>query len=174
MPEEALDQGQSIDDLILDILDNEAQIIRCLRVFFCETLQEIEDEKCISAERKVKLAQDLIAAAAKKEEALAAVLEAINLFEVEPDEWIPIAPWESYPLPPEPAEISRITFEAKTAPGKTTQINLSIDGSTLKTETIYQTPQMYSWPIGATVPVEMLSLTNTGDYTVYIRNLTTE
>ena len=174
MPEEALNQSQTINDLILDILADEAQIIRCLRVFFCDTLQEIADEKCISAERKVKLAQDLITAAAKKEEALAAVLEAISLFEVEPDEWIPIAPGASYPLPTEPPEISRITFEAKTDPGTTSILSVFLAGNPIKADTISQIEENYNWAIGGPYPVEYLALRNTGDATIYIRNLTTE
>jgi hypothetical protein len=42
-------------------------------MFFCKTLQEISCDKYTSPERKVKIAQDLISAAAHKETALAAV-----------------------------------------------------------------------------------------------------
>ena len=176
MPEEALNQSQTINDLILDILADEAQIIRCLRVFFCDTLQEIADEKCISAERKVKLAQDLINAAAKKEEALAAVLEAISLFEVESVSWIPLAPGAFYPLPKEPPEIIGITFEAKTDPGTSSIIELYAYGEPFKSAAVTETTATIPWnPLGGgPYLVEDLSLTNTGSNTIYIRNLTTE
>lgn len=81
MPEVLCSQPETVDELILDILADEAQIVRCLRIFFCKTLQEIETEKCMTPERKVKLASDLISAAAQKEAALTAVLEAISKFE---------------------------------------------------------------------------------------------
>ncbi len=269
MPDEIHNQSQTIDDLILDILANETQIIRCLRVFFCETLQEIADAKCISAERKVKLATELISSAAQKEAALAAVLEAISKFEFQcpsgwlspgdcyiidlvpdrnlysitvrwedggtaafgtlyiddvpyqtspvsdlpddytwmgldyypttestqawieisggcvnilgltveykepPVEWIPIAPGASYPLPTEPAEISKITFEGKTDPGKTSLISLLKSGLPTDTKSVDENASTINFSF-STAPSNTFSLKNTGDSTIYIRNLTTE
>ncbi len=175
MPEETLNQSQSINDLILDILADEAQIIRCLRVFFCETLQEIASERCISAERKVKLASELISAAAQKEAALAAVLEAISKFEVEPYEWIPIAPGASYPLPTEPPEITHVSFEVRTASG---QISLVVLGSVAflpdKSQPVDSTISSFDHSYLTPVLASEKMLFNTGDSTIYIRNLTTE
>ena len=92
----------------------------------------------------------------------------------EPEEWVPIAPNESYPLPPDPPEISRITFEAKTDAGTTSQMTLFIEGDPNISDTITETPKTENWGVGFTIPVEYVSLKNTGGSTVYIRNLTTE
>ena len=169
MPDEIHNQSQTIDDLILDILADEAQIIRCLRVFFCETLQEIADAKCISAERKVKLATELISAAAQKETALAAVLEAISLFEVT-DDFTPLLPGESYPLAPIVASISKISLEAKTKFGDS-QLSVSLYGGSPDSMTVSTTISQLEWNLGASHPVEYVNLYNSGSNTVYIRNL---
>lgn len=174
MPDKTLNQQLIIEESILSILSDEAQIIRCLRVFFCKTLQELETEKCMIPERKVRLASELINATAQKEKALAEVLEAISLFEIEPDEWIPLAPGESYPLPSEPSEISRIEFEAKTDVGTTSVIELIVSGFPIESEGITENQESVDWELATTYSVDLLSLTNTGTSPIYIRNLTTE
>ncbi len=174
MPDEALDQGQTIDDLILDILADEAQIIRCLRVFFCDTLQDLSQRYAHCPELKIRLADSLITAAAKKEEALAKVLEAISLFEAELDEWIPLAPGASYPLPPEPSIINRIMFDAKTDAGTSSVIEASIYGTVVYSDSVIEVPKTIDWTFSTGVPIEFVELTNTGSNTIYIRNLTTE
>jgi len=92
----------------------------------------------------------------------------------EPEVWTTLAPNESYPLPPEPSEISKITFEAKTDAGTTSTISLLVDGSVLSSSQVTSSPATFEMSIGATVPVELVELKNTGSSTVYIRNLTTE
>ena len=177
MPEEASNQSQRIDDLILDILLDEAQIIRCLRVFFCETLQALSEKYAHCPELKIRLADNLITAAAKKEEALAAVLEAISLFEGEPEEWIPLAPGASYPLPPEPDEVATITLEAKTDPGTTSQISCLLFGAPCgSSSTATEISREYELVLtGGPYPIEYVNgIINIGSNTIYFRNLKTE
>ncbi len=91
------------------------------------------------------------------------------------EEWIPIAPGASYPLPDTPPEISRITFEAKTDAGTTSQISALVYGNPLCGEEASPTPQTLELVLtGGPYPVDNVSLTITGSSTVYIRNLTTE
>ncbi|MPM81201.1 hypothetical protein SDC9_128253 [bioreactor metagenome] len=71
---------QTANGWVLRILAEEAWMMRCLRLFFCESLREIADGKCLSPERKVNIAKDLLYAAAQKECALAEVLEAASKF----------------------------------------------------------------------------------------------
>ncbi len=92
----------------------------------------------------------------------------------EQEEWTPVTPNESYPLPTEPPEISRITFDAKTDPGTTSTIELITSGFPIKTGGITDNPKTVDWDLGTTYSVEDLSLTNTGSNTIYIRNLRTE
>jgi len=92
----------------------------------------------------------------------------------EPEVWIPIAPSANYPLPPDPPEVLRITFEAKTDPGTTSIISLLVDGSVLSSSQVKASPGTVEMSIWATVPVELVELKNTGSSMVYIRNLTTE
>ena len=71
---------QTADGWVLRILAEEAWMIRCLRLFFCQSLREISNEKCLSPERKINLAKDLLHAATQKEQALAEVLDAASKF----------------------------------------------------------------------------------------------
>jgi hypothetical protein len=71
-------QSQTSAGFILSILADEARIIRSLRIYFGQTLQEIAADKYMPLDRKVNIAGELIAAAAQKEAALAAVLEAVG------------------------------------------------------------------------------------------------
>ena len=173
MPDKALDQGQTIDDLILDILADEAQIIRCLRIFFCNTLQELSERYAHCPELKIRFADNLITAAAKKEEALAAVLNAISLFEVI-DDFTPLLPGESYPLPQEPSEVLRISFEALSASGTISQMSALFFGSPFVSVGINDILDLYELVLtGGPYPVENVGLKNTGSSTIYIRNVTT-
>jgi hypothetical protein len=78
-------QTQTIPGYVLKILADEARIIRSLRLFFCQTLQEVSAAKYMSPEKKVNIAKELIGAASQKEAALAAVIEAVGKFRDEPD-----------------------------------------------------------------------------------------
>ena len=145
MPEEILYQGQSIDDLILDILADEAQIIQCLRVFFCKTLQDIACEKYMTPERKVKLAQDLITAAAKKEEALGIVLEVISKFNggACPAGWLkPGDRYEITEILPLPLKSITVHWEDR---GNGAFGTLYIDGTQFQTAPISDLPGDYTW-----------------------------
>lgn len=73
-------QQQTIGGWVLRILAEEAWTMRCLRLFFCRTLQEISDGRCLSPEKKVYIAKELFSAAAQKESALAEILEAVSKF----------------------------------------------------------------------------------------------
>ena len=266
MPDEALDQGQTIDDLILDILDYEAHVVLCLQVFFCLTLQEIQSDPSLSTEKKVQLTTDLINAAAKKEEALASVLEAISLFEanqcppgwlrpgdrydidVVPDRFIisitvrwedggagafgtlhiddipyltapvsdlpgdytwtgldylatestrawieitggcaniisvevdyqplgtPVAPGGSITIPAFPPEIRQITLDARTAQGTTSTLELFVSGVPIQSQSVNASFETIIFDLPSLTPVDTLSLTNTGDATIYYKNLIT-
>ncbi len=90
-----------------------------------------------------------------------------------PEGWTALAPNESYPLPTEPAEIGMVTFEAMTDANTTSQLTLLIEGKSFISDEINETPKTESWETGTSVSVLLVSLTNTGSSTVYIRNLTT-
>jgi len=92
----------------------------------------------------------------------------------EPEEWIPIAPNGSYPLPTEPSEVRRVSFDAKTDAGTTSTMALFADGGELVNSNITEMPDVIDWDIGSPLPASILSVNNTGSSTVYIRNLTTE
>jgi len=174
MPEETCNQPQTIEELVLDILADEAQIVRCLRMFFCKTLQEISTEKCMMPERKVKLASDLFSAAAQKEAALAAVLEAISKFiDEEPAKWITLVPGACYQVTSSSATITGITFDAKTDTGVTGgKISAISEGNELGSVSgIDETPINYTIDLGGATPPSLVTLQNTGTVTVYIRNV---
>jgi len=167
---------KTIEDLILDILADEAQIIRCLRIFFCKTLQEIETEKCMIPERKVKLASDLINAAAQKEAALAAVLEAISKFEEGQDEFITLVPGAIYQVTSSSSTIQTITFMAKTDVGVAGgQISAIYDGEAELSSSgmIDEVPANYNIPLGGAFNPDDITLQNTGTVTVHIANVVT-
>lgn len=73
-------EQQTASEWVVRILAEEAWMIRCLRLFFCQSLHEIAAEQNLSPGRKMNIATDLICAAAKKEHALAEVLEAASKF----------------------------------------------------------------------------------------------
>jgi len=177
MPEETCNQPQTIEKLILDILADEAQIIRCLRIFFCKTLQEIETEKCMIPERKVKLALDLISAAAQKEAALAAVLEAISeIIDEEPEVWITLVPGAIYQVTSSSFTIQTITFMAKTDVGVAGgQISAIYDGEAELSSSgmIDEVPANYNIPLGGAFNPDDITLQNTGTVTVHIANVVT-
>jgi translation initiation factor 2 gamma subunit (eIF-2gamma) len=174
MPEETCNQPQTIEELVLGILADESQIVRCLRIFFCKTLQEISCEKYMTPERKVKLASDLINAAAQKEAALAAVLEAISkIIDEEPLEWITLVPGASYQVTSSSAAITGVAFDAKTDAGVTGgTISAIADGDNVNTVSIIQEiPDNYFLDLNAAYPPNLVTLQNTGTVTVYIRNV---
>lgn len=88
--------------------------------------------------------------------------------------WTKLEPGESYPLPPEPPEVSTITFEAKTDPGPTSTLELFAYGVPFILKVIGETPESVVWALGAPYAISFLTMTNTGDSPIYIRNLTTE
>ena len=174
MLEEIFNQQQTIEELILSILADEAEIVRCLRVFFCKTLQEIACEKYIIPERKVKLASDLICAAAQKETALAAVLESISkIIDEEPVEWITLVPGASYQVTSSSAMITGVRFDAKTDAGVTGgTISAIADGDNVNTiSTIQEIPANYFLDLYAAYSPNLVMLQNTGTVTVYIKNV---
>ncbi len=123
----------------------------------------------------MKLATELISAATQKEAALAAVLVAISNFEVKPVEWIPIAPGASYPLPTEPSEINMVECEVRTDAGLTSEI--AIGSSSLfpdKSQSVNETLSRFEYLSAVPFLASEKKLFNTGDATIYIRNLTTE
>ncbi|HEX3078072.1 MAG TPA: hypothetical protein VHQ24_14520, partial [Lachnospiraceae bacterium] len=71
---------QSLEELIRAILAEQAGMARCLRNFFCETLQEISDDKCLSTEKKIHLANELFCAVSEKDSSLVEVIEAASKF----------------------------------------------------------------------------------------------
>lgn len=71
-------EQQTVGGYVLRILAEEAWMIRSLRLFFCQSLQEISADKCLNPERKMNIAKDLLCAAAQKEAALAEVLKAVS------------------------------------------------------------------------------------------------
>jgi len=174
MPEETCNQPQTIEKLILDILADEAQIVHCLRMFFCKTLQEIAGEKYMTPERKVKLALDLISAAAQKEAALAAVLEAISkIIDEEPEVWITLVPGAIYQVTSSSATITGVRFDAKTDVGVTGgRISAIAGGDDVGGPTnISSIPVNYLIDLGGAYPPSEVILQNTGTVTVYIRNV---
>jgi hypothetical protein len=143
-------------------------------MFFCKTLQEISCDKYTSPERKVKIAQDLISAAAHKETALAAVLEAISKFDGEaPDEWITLVPGASYQVTSQSAAISGVRFDAKTDVGVTGgRISAIAGGDDVGGPTdISPIPVNYLIDLGGSFPPSQVILQNTGTVTVYIKNV---
>lgn len=252
-------QNSNINEIIEDILKTERDVLVCLNRFVCKTLKEIKNDKSLSTKCKVKLSEDLIKSASKKEESVAEVIEEVQdlylfnydievdpertidyvefdyckykhgkserkkfviwllvdgeptekkyipdcpcrwylnkkvtdlklihrkklkpdcmeidvVYEEEPEIWIKLAPGASYPLPTTPAEVSKITFEAKTDIGTISIIELFQMGLPIKHATVSQTPTTIIF-IFSSAPVESLSLTNTGSNPIYIRNLTTE
>jgi len=148
--------------------------VRCLKMFFCKTLQEISAENCMPPERKVKLASDMISAAAQKEAALAAVLEAISKIIVEePVEWITLVPGASYQVTSQSPNIQTIIFIAKTDIGVTGgTISAFVDGDELEsTSSITETPTSFNFILGTPYPTSMVTLRNTGTVTVHIANV---
>lgn len=173
MPEESVNQPQTIDDLILSILAEEAQIISCLRILFCKTLQEISTGY-LSPERKVLLAKDLINAAAQKEAALATVLEAISkIIDEEPEEWIILAPGASFQVTSISPTIQTVTFKAKTDDGCTGQIIAVCYKDVLLADTtdIAPTPSVLSLDIWAPGDTQFVTLKNIGNCTIFIRDI---
>ncbi|MFD3157360.1 hypothetical protein ACFIJ5_10935 [Haloimpatiens sp. FM7330] len=92
----------------------------------------------------------------------------------EEQEWIELAPGASYPLPLIPPEISKITFDAKTDPGTSSEISILAYGLPLQVVTILETINTVNLNLGSTFPIDILSMTNTGSSPIYIRNLITE
>lgn len=91
------------------------------------------------------------------------------------EEWVKLDPGDSYPLPTEPPEISKITFEAKTDAGTSSVIDLFAYGDPFKSVTITSTLRTIPWDLeGGPYSIQILSLINTGSSTIYIRNFTTE
>lgn len=175
MPEKSSNQPQTIEGLILSILTDEAQIVHCLREFFCKTLQEITAEKCLNPGKKAKASEDLIYAAAKKEAALAAVLEAIGkIIEEEPVEWITLVPGQSYPVMSQNPTISMVTFIAKTDIGVTGgKISAMFAGEEIgSTSNFDEIPMNYTITLSGQFDPDLVTLQNTGTVTVYIRNVT--
>jgi len=92
----------------------------------------------------------------------------------QPEVWVRLAPGDSYPLPEFPPEILRITVEAKTEPGPNPQISALAYGTIFDSKVVYPTPQTFELILsGGPYPAEHVDFENTGDTTVYIRNLTT-
>ena len=91
------------------------------------------------------------------------------------DEWIKIAPEQSYPLPLTPPEVCRVEFDAKTDSGKSSVIILAYEGYVLRSDSnISNIPTTEIWDLNASYPADHMFLMNKGNATIYIRNLVTK
>ncbi len=89
-------------------------------------------------------------------------------------EWIILEPGASHPLPSEPSEVNKISFEAKTDVGTTSVIELLFGGAPTHSNTVISIPTCITWLLSPPLPSLLMELKNTGSSTIYIRNLTTE
>jgi len=99
--------------------------------------------------------------------------ECMSINVVYQEEYFKLEPGEKFQLPPNPTEISMITFEAKTSPGNISVIAVLETGSFIQRNFLKETPTMV---IVTFFPksVEGLQLMNTGNSVIFYRNLTTE
>lgn len=166
-------QPPTIEKLASDILMDEAKIVHCLKDFFCRILREIAEGR-YPIDRKVYLAKDLIGAAAEKEAALAAVLDAVAmLVEEKPPEWIMLLPGESYQVTSQSLVIRYITFDVKTDHGVTNGlITAWVDGDEYESLSgIHDIPATQTMDLGALYDPGTVTLRNTGTVALYIRNV---
>ncbi|GEM_PF-2396422 len=177
MPEKSPNQSQTIDELILSILSDEAQMAQCLREFFCKILQEISTIDNLPQNRKILLIKNLINTATQKELALAAVLEAIGkVIGKEPSvNWIILLPGAFYQIISSSLTMQTILFVAKTDPGisggKITAFHMEAD-ELFGIINISNTPKNYTMDLGDVFFTNTITLKNTGTVPIYIRNVT--
>lgn len=90
------------------------------------------------------------------------------------EKWIPVAPGASYPLPSEPSEISKITFEAKTDSGTISVMTATGYGHNVDSVTVTEFQEQFELNLSDVYPIQFVELINKGISTVYISNVTTE
>lgn len=165
-------QQLTIEEGLEDILNGEVQIVRYMVNFFCKTLKEISTDD-ISIDKKVELAIQLIGAAARKEGALADVLEAINKFIPAPIEWIALAPGASYLVTSSCPTVQAITFTARTDTGCTGQKIAGFYHGVVISETsnISSIPNRLTIDLGLPLETSFVTICNTGNCVIYIRNI---
>lgn len=87
------------------------------------------------------------------------------------EEWIRLAPGDSYPLPAFPPLITKISFEAKTDAGQTSTVGLYYMGVPLFTSDVYENIQTITWDLSTPFESSELALKNDGASVVYVRNV---
>lgn len=91
-----------------------------------------------------------------------------------PCKGVPIAPGESYPLPKEPCEISKLMFAAKTKPGTTSRLAAFLNVIPYSFITITEELKTFKIDIpGGPRPIKNIYLKNIGKSTIYVYKLVT-
>lgn len=83
------------------------------------------------------------------------------------EEWIPVAPGESYSLPSDPSEISKITFVAKTDPGTISVMSATGYSFTVDSVTVTEFQEQFELNLGDAYPFHYVELTNKDFYSLY-------
>lgn len=90
-----------------------------------------------------------------------------------PPDWHAVAPGADYPLPGTYPIVGELRFDARKSFGDVSTLTLFCMGDPIAGAIITEVPSAIVWYLADGCPLSALALTNTGNRTVYIRNLTT-